>query len=409
MTSQIFSISLVYSNNQPRKGVSTMPMPKENDQVTGNKGTYIIGKFISKGPTAVSHVATDSTGRKMFLKAYLSPKSSSGMYKAYLDYEVELNRRLENDHDLKQQSVYAEDVFSAPLVSNGRKNPFPMLFQVFPFVSGNINLSDLIEDGFDGRPLTWDERKMAANIFTFAMSRLHRVKIVHGDLKPENVQVTRVTTTDGSLLLKPLLVDMDGSVLADRPAPWAEIDERTGEKYSGYVGTAGYFSPEHLRGKVPVPASDVFTASIILCQLLAGVHPFSSSLEDGGDGYPKAAVAGRHDFLRQKIPFLGEIPEDRRVVLENLLKAAWSSDPGKRPTMNELHEEVVRLRKAMPSPPKCPRCRHFPCICPKPPPPPPKCPRCGHSPCVCPTPPPPPPRVRDADIPHAFVPSQRGG
>ena len=207
-----------------------MPMPKENDQVTGNKGTYIIGKFISKGPTAVSHVATDSTGRKMFLKAYLSPKSSSGMYKAYLDYEVELNRRLENDHDLKQQSVYAEDVFSAPLVSNGRKNPFPMLFQVFPFVSGNINLSDLIEDGFDGRPLTWDERKMAANIFTFAMSRLHRVKIVHGDLKPENVQVTRVTTTDGSLLLKPLLVDMDGSVLADRPAPWAEIDERTGEK-----------------------------------------------------------------------------------------------------------------------------------------------------------------------------------
>ena len=321
-------------------------LPHEGDSVTGNKGNYVIGKFITKGPSAVMHEAIGPSGKKMFMKVYLSPTAGSDWYDDYLRYEQEINHRLESDSILAQQSVYAEDVFSAPFVTNGRLLRVPMLFQVFPFISGNINLNDLITSGIDGRQLTWDERKMVAVIFSNAMLRLHQAKIVHGDLKPENVQMKRSKTPDGSLLLTPLLVDMDGSILADRKAPWTKIDKRTGERFSGYLGTAGYFSPEHLRGEVPLLASDVFTAAIILCQILAGVHPFESAISSEGesDAYPHAAVRGKHDFLGREIPFLGPVKTNE---LKQLLLAALNPSHGKRPTMEALHKACVNLRKAI--------------------------------------------------------------
>lgn len=325
-------------------------LPHEGDSVTGNKGNYVIGKFITKGPTAVMHEAIGPSGKKMFMKVYLSPTSGCDWYDDYLRYEQEINHRLESDNILAQQSVYAEDVFSAPFVTNGRLLRVPMLFQVFPFISGNINLNDLITSGIDGRQLTWNERKMIAVIFSNAMLRLHQAKIVHGDLKPENVQMKRSKTPDGSLLLTPLLVDMDGSILADRKAPWTKIDKRTGERFSGYLGTAGYFSPEHLRGEVPLLASDVFTAAIILCQILAGVHPFESAISSEGESnaYPHAAVRGKHDFLGREIPFLGPVKTDE---LKQLLLAALNPSHSKRPTMEALHKACVNLRKTVIIPP----------------------------------------------------------
>ena len=119
---------------------------------------------------------------------------------------------------LAQQSVRATDVFSATFEHEGRATRNPNLFQVFPFVSGNRNLGDLAADGWRGRPLRGGERLMVAAVFLAALARLHAAKIVHADLKPANVQMVRIG--DGAApLFRPLLVDMDFSVLADRRAP----------------------------------------------------------------------------------------------------------------------------------------------------------------------------------------------
>ena len=317
-----------------------MPViPTAGDSVRSALHRYTIHELLNKGALANAFRATDEGGRKVFLKAYTSPTTFKSWYDAYLRYAIELNRRLGADPLLAQQSVRAIDVFSAIFTHDGAPTRNPCIFQAYPFISGNRNLGDLIFDGFRGRALTCDERLMVAAIFTAALERLHAARIVHCDLKPANVQMVRIGDGD-ALLFRPLLVDMDYSVLADKPAPWH------GDATAGYVGTPGYFSPEHLRGDVPTTASDAFTAGIILWQLLAGRHPFFSALGDDAEpgAYRERVLAGRTDFGDTPPPFLGGI---RAPELARLMAQALSPDQTARPTVASLHAAVIAARRTL--------------------------------------------------------------
>ena len=322
-----------------------MPIvPSAGDSVRSALHRYAIHELLNKGALANAFRATDEEGRKVFLKAYTSPTTFKPWYDAYLRYAIELNRRLGADPVLAQQSVRATDVFSATFTHDGIPTRNPCIFQAYPFISGNRNLGDLISDGYRGRALTGDERLMVAAIFTAALARLHAARVVHCDLKPANVQMVRIGAGD-ELLFRPLLVDMDYSVLADKQAPWH------GDATAGYVGTPGYFSPEHLRGDVPTAASDAFTAAIILWQLLAGRHPFLSALGDDAEpgAYRERVLAGRTDFGDGPPPFLDNI---RAPELAHLMAQALSPDPAARPTVPELHAAVVAARRSSAEGPK---------------------------------------------------------
>ena len=315
-----------------------MPVvPSAGDSVESALHRYRIHELLNKGALANAFRATDENGGKVFLKAYTSPTTLKPWYDDYLRYAIELNRRLGDDPVLAQQSVRATDVFSATFTHEGHPTRNPCIFQVYPFISGNRNLGDLIFDGYRGRALTGDERLMVAAIFTAALERLHSARIVHCDLKPANVQMVRIGDGD-ALLFRPLLVDMDYSVLADRTAPWH------GDSAAGYVGTPGYFSPEHLRGDVPTTASDAFTAGIILWQLLAGRHPFFSAIGDDAEpgAYREHVLASRTDFGEAPPPFLGGI---RAPELARLMALALSPDQTARPTIAALHAAVVEARR----------------------------------------------------------------
>lgn len=316
-----------------------MPIvPSPGDRVQSSLHRYTLLKLLNKGACANAFSATDEHGEKVFLKAYTSPTTLKPWYDAYLRYEIELNARLAADPLLAQQSVRAIDAFSATFEHEGRPTRNPNLFQAFPFVSGNLDLGRLIDEGWRGRALRGGEKLMVAAIFLAALARLHAAKIVHADLKPANVQMVRIGAGDAPLF-RPLLVDMDFSVLADKRAPWH------GDPSVGYVGTPGYFSPEHLRGDVPTTASDAFTAAIILWQLLAGRHPFASALGDEADpgDYRERVLAGRTDFGFE-MPALP--PDVRAPELGRLLVRALSPDPARRPSVADLHAAVVAARRA---------------------------------------------------------------
>ena len=316
-----------------------MPIvPSPGDRVQSSLHRYTLLKLLNKGACANAFSATDEHGEKVFLKAYTSPTTLKPWYDAYLRYEIELNARLAADPLLAQQSVRAIDAFSATFEHEGRPTRNPNLFQAFPFVSGNLDLGRLIDEGWRGRALRGGEKLMVAAIFLAALARLHAAKIVHADLKPANVQMVRIGAGDAPLF-RPLLVDMDFSVLADKRAPWH------GDASVGYVGTPGYFSPEHLRGDVPTTASDAFTASVILWQLLAGRHPFASALGDEADpgDYRERVLAGRTDFGFE-MPALP--PDVRAPELGRLLVRALSPDPARRPSVADLHAAVVAARRA---------------------------------------------------------------
>ena len=83
-----------------------------------------------------------------------------------------------------------------------------------------------------------------------ALSAAHQQGIVHRDLKPSNI-----------------LVDAGG-----RPRVMDfGIAARVSDKGDGsIVGTPGYLSPEAARGMAPMPRMDVFSAGVLLAELLSG-------------------------------------------------------------------------------------------------------------------------------------------
>ncbi len=96
-----------------------------------------------------------------------------------------------------------------------------------------------------------------------ALDYAHKNKIIHRDIKPANLLLTR----DGRIKL----TDFGVARITDS----GEATKTSG----GTVGTLKYMSPEQVAGKGVDASSDLFSAGIVLYQLLTGVRPFD------GEGY----------------------------------------------------------------------------------------------------------------------------
>ena len=310
---------------------------KVGDIVKSKSHEYKIIREINKGGFADAYKARREDGTMIFLKQYKSPSKLVPWFGDYFGYEAELNRRLREDPVLKSATVYANEMFMAKVYKSDGYSLWTRnecIFQAFPFITGNTHLGDMIEKGT--KAFDWEKKVYACAVFAFALRKLHDADIVHCDLKPENVQVKLDSTI--AIKYRPLLIDMDWSILSDRRAPW--------HGKQGYVGTPGYTSPEHLRDEAPLEASDVFTAAIIMFQVLAGRHPFASVLES--EHLNEAILSGEHDFKKHvdALKFEGAVPDKLKELLLNALEP----DPKKRPTMEAIHLELMALCKELGKP-----------------------------------------------------------
>ncbi|HOI54325.1 MAG TPA: protein kinase [Phycisphaerae bacterium] len=278
---------------------------------------YRIIELIHKGAMATSYAATAPDGRKVFFKQYKSPSVTVDWYNGYVAYQAELKRRVEST-PLVNFTYRMIEFFEADF---GPRT----FFQVFEFVRGNLDMEKAL-DGMRRRrhPGSWDQVVILAKILMNAVATLHDARIIHCDLKPANIQLFPDKSIAAGYHLK--LIDMDFSILSDRRAPW--------HGHSAYVGSPRYFSPEHLRGQVPLPASDVFTCGLILHELLAGRHPYRS----GGDDEEEAYAQGVLGHTAPPPALLGTMPapaDDGKVA--EAIHRCLSPDPWQRPTARELN------------------------------------------------------------------------
>ncbi|MGA8312419.1 MAG: serine/threonine-protein kinase, partial [Terriglobales bacterium] len=100
------------------------------------------------------------------------------------------------------------------------------------------------------------------------LAAAHEKGIIHRDLKPENLFVTR----DGRV--KILDFGLAKLTQAESGSHTSLPTATHGTEAGMVLGTAGYMSPEQVRGKALDPRSDIFSFGAILYEMLSGKRAF---------------------------------------------------------------------------------------------------------------------------------------
>jgi alkyl hydroperoxide reductase subunit AhpC len=164
---------------------------------------------------------------------------------------------------------------------------------VLEYVDGQ-SLEVLLEAG----PLTAGQTAELGQQIARGLAAAHSLGIVHGDLKPANLLVTRdgvVKITDFGLSRRvPLPSD------SDKTREWVASQE------GKIAGTPAYMSPEQSRGEPASPRSDVFSLAAVFYEMLTGQPAFTGE-----------NVLQVLDQIRNVSPerYAAEVPEPFRAIL----------------------------------------------------------------------------------------------
>jgi len=141
-----------------------------------------------------------------------------------------------------------------------------------------------------------------------ALAATHAIGVVHGDVKPSNVLVRG----DG-------IVKLSDYGIA-RLLPGSAVESSSPNVSAAFaVGTGAYMSPEQVLGAPLDARSDLYSAAIVLYEMLAGRPPFS--VDD------KSEFSLRHDQVESTPPPLGAVAADAPADLEPVLARALAKDP----------------------------------------------------------------------------------
>jgi eukaryotic-like serine/threonine-protein kinase len=186
-----------------------------------------------------------------------------------------------------------------------------------------------------GGPLPIEQALTLAIQMASALHRAHRAGIVHGDLKPGNVMVTKAGAKllDFGLALQSAPPLTSGWSHAETGAAAAAMPEQV-------FGSLGYVAPEQLEGQPADARSDVFGFGAVVYEMVTGRPAFT--------GATQAAVIAA--VMRHAPPPPSQIRPGVPVGLDRLLAACLAKDPAERwQSAGDLAYEIGWL--AEPAPP----------------------------------------------------------
>src|SRR5277367_3424993 len=141
-------------------------------------------------------------------------------------------------------------------------------FEGAPYLVSELLVGSTLRETLDHGPLPVRKTIDYGVQIAHGLAAAHEKGIVHRDLKPENLFVTkegRVKILDFGLAK---LVQRQPEL--DAPAPTLTVGTDPGL----VMGTAGYMSPEQVRGQPLDHRTDIFAFGAILYEMLAGKRAF---------------------------------------------------------------------------------------------------------------------------------------
>ncbi|MDX1494258.1 MAG: protein kinase, partial [Longimicrobiales bacterium] len=282
------------------------------------RGRYLIEGELGEGGMATVYLARDERhNRKVALKV-LKPELAAVVGADRFLAEIETTANLQHPHIL-------------PLFDSGEADGF--LFYVMPYIEGETLRERIDRD----KQLPVDEALGIATAVANALQVAHDAGIVHRDIKPGNILLSRG---------EPLVADF-GIAIAVGTAGGSRLTE-TGLS----VGTPFYMSPEQATGdQVVGAASDTSALACVLYEMLVGEPPYLGNTAQAVlgkiiQGTPVSATAARKSIpanvdaaIRKG---LERLPADRFKSAHDFAKAL--ADPAFRHGEERTAETVAPRR-----------------------------------------------------------------
>ena len=209
-----------------------------------------------------------------------------GMGEVYLAEDIKLNRQValkvlsaKLDSDKRHFQRFVREAQAASALNH------PNICTIY-----EINDEDgspfIAMEHIEGETLAKKIRKQKLNLqeildiaiqIAAALTAAHRAKVIHRDIKTENIMIRPdglVKVLDfglAKLTEKTPVVRMKNSKISTMPF----VSTNPGM----VLGTVGYMSPEQARGKDVDARSDIFSFGVILYEMLAGKLPFKGENE----------------------------------------------------------------------------------------------------------------------------------
>jgi serine/threonine protein kinase len=165
-------------------------------------------------------------------------------------------------------------------------------------------------------PMEPDRAARIAAQIAAALETAHEKGLVHRDVKPSNVILTREDHA--------YLTDFGLAKRAETDPGLTAVDQM--------LGTVDYVAPEVIEGGEPDTRSDVYSLGCVLYEMLAGDAPFAD--QKGGMAKMWAQVNADPAPLRERRP---DVPG----ALDAVVRRAMSKTPGQRPSAEGFRTSVL--------------------------------------------------------------------
>lgn len=252
-------------------------------------GRYAVSELLGQGGMSTVYKGTDvKLGRTVAIKIMRANLADDETFRLRFRQEAQSASRLAHPGVVRVLDAGDDLIQSA----NG---PQRLPFIVMEYVDGQDLRAMLAND-----TLSIEESTRVVEAVLGALEYSHRAGIVHRDIKPANIMVT----STGQVKV------MDFGIARAVSDTTSNLQQTT-----AVLGTAAYFSPEQAKGELIDTRTDLYSAGVLLYELLAGQLPFT--------GDTAVAVAYQHVSERPKPPSQHNpdiSPELERVVLHALAK-----------------------------------------------------------------------------------------
>jgi eukaryotic-like serine/threonine-protein kinase len=277
-------------------------------------GRYQVGDTLGYGGMAEVHHGRDvRLGREVAIKVLRADLARDPSFQARFRREAQAAAAL--NHPAIVAVYDTGDESPEGYGSNGHTP-----YIVMEYVDGRT-LRDVLKA--EGRLHPQRAMEMAADICS-ALDFSHRTGIVHRDIKPGNVMITRA----GAIKVMDFGI---ARAVADNAATMTATH--------AVIGTAQYLSPEQARGEPVDARSDVYSLGCLLYELVCGHPPFT--------GDSPVAVAYQH--VREMAPPPSHTNPDVPPVLDAIImKALAKNQMNRYQSAADMRTDLLRAMSGRP-------------------------------------------------------------